>query len=51
MAAPLRIFTKAEQLSAIRFLICEGVKPIEIHHSHHQNSRSSGRSHLQGRLC
>ena len=31
MAAPLTICTKEEQLSAIRFLSSEAVKPIEIH--------------------
>jgi hypothetical protein len=31
MADPLEIWTKEEQRSVIRFLISEGVKPIEIH--------------------
>jgi hypothetical protein len=31
MAAPLTICTKEEQLSVIRFLSSEAVKPIEIH--------------------
>jgi len=31
MAAPLATCTKEEQLSVIRFLSSEGVKPIEIH--------------------
>jgi hypothetical protein len=51
MAAPIRTCTKVEQRCVIRFLISEGVKPIEVHHPHHQIQRSSGRSHLQGRLC
>jgi hypothetical protein len=31
MAAPFKTFTKEEQLSVIRFLSSEVVKPIEIH--------------------
>jgi len=31
MAAPLRICTKEEQRSVIRFLSSQGLKPIEIH--------------------
>jgi hypothetical protein len=31
MAAPLRTCTKEEQLSVIRFLINEDVKPTEVH--------------------
>jgi adenine deaminase len=57
MAAPLVTCTKEEQLSVIRFLISEGVKPIEVYRmasfliTETQDVPDAAICNLQGRLC